>query len=239
MNFNLPAAPHAAALAVIALLLQPGAFAQPAEPPATSLDTVVVKASRSDTLLQEMPLHTTVITQAEIQKSPAQTLDQLLRNVPGLLVPGAPAYTTDPTGQNIKFRGMDKKVLVLVDGMPVLDPFYATIQWFKVPLSSVERVEIVRGGGSSLWGNLAVGGVINIVSKRPTGNDGEASISVGSREHLGRLGEQELRVVRRARASTSRSTASRPTATTTRRPHRGPRSGRDGAARRRAARTSG
>jgi iron complex outermembrane receptor protein len=144
--------------------------------------SIVVSASRSgDTLLQDMPLHTTVIGQADIENSPAQTLDQLLRNVPGLLIPGAPAYTTDPTGQNIKFRGMDKKVLVLVDGIPVLDPFYTTIQWFKVPLSSVERVEIVRGGGSSLWGNLAVGGVINIISKRPSTDDGEVSIRGGSR----------------------------------------------------------
>ncbi len=157
----------------------PFAMAQKSAPPA-QLDTVVVTASRSDTRLQDMPLHTTVITQEEIRQSPAQTLDQLLRNVPGLLVPGAPAYTTDPTGANIKFRGMDKKVLVLVDGVPVLDPFYTTIQWFKVPLSSIERVEVVRGGGSSLWGNLAVGGVINIVSKHPTSNDGEASLSIGS-----------------------------------------------------------
>jgi iron complex outermembrane receptor protein len=148
--------------------------------PAARLDNIVVTASRSSTTLDDMPLHTTVITAKDIQASPAQTLDQLLRNVPGLLVPGAPAYTTDPTGANIKFRGMDKKVLVLVDGVPVLDPFYSTIQWFKVPLSSIARVEVVRGGGSSLWGNLAVGGVINIVSKRPNANDGEASISRGS-----------------------------------------------------------
>ncbi len=142
-------------------------------------ESVVITASRSDTRLQAMPLHTTLITQEDIRNSTAQTLDQLLRNVPGLLVPGAPSYTTDPTGHNIKFRGMDKKVLVLVDGVPVLDPFYTTIQWFKVPLSSVERVEIVRGGGSSLWGNLAVGGVINIVTRRPAGNDGEASLRLG------------------------------------------------------------
>ena len=151
-----------------------------AESSVPALGAVVVSASRSETRLQDMPLHTTVITQEDIQKSPAQTLDQVLRNVPGLLVPGSPFYTTDPTGHNIKFRGMDKKVLVLVDGVPVLDPFYTTIQWFKVPLSSVERVEIIRGGGSSLWGNLAVGGVINIVSKRPSANDGDAKAGIGS-----------------------------------------------------------
>ena len=151
-----------------------------AQTPDKALEAIVVTASRSDTRLDDMPLHTTVITQEDIRNSPAQSLDQVLRNVPGLLVPGSPANVTDPTGQNIKFRGMDKKVLVLVDGIPVHDPFFTTIQWFKVPLSSVERVEVIRGGGSSLWGNLAVGGVINIVSKRPTGGDGEARIAHGS-----------------------------------------------------------
>ena len=147
--------------------------------PDKSLEAIVVTASRSDTRLEDMPLHTTVITQEDIRNSPAQTLDQVLRHVPGLLVPGSPSYVSDPTGQNIKFRGMDKKVLVLVDGIPVHDPFFTTIQWFKVPLGSVDRVEVIRGGGSSLWGNLAVGGVINIVSKRPTSGDGEGQISAG------------------------------------------------------------
>ena len=155
------------------------AQALPAPAAEQTLGAVVVSASRSATKLEDMPLHTTIVTQEDIQKSPSQSLDQMLRNVPGLLVPGSPFYTTDPTGHNIKFRGMDKKVLVLLDGMPIHDPFYTTIQWFKVPLSSVERVEIVRGGGSSLWGNLAVGGVINIVSKRPKAGDGEASIAAG------------------------------------------------------------
>lgn len=146
------------------------------------LEAVVVTASRSETRLEDMPLHTTVLTREDIRNSPAQTLDQVLRNVPGLLIPGAPAYTADPTGQNIKFRGMDKKVLVLVDGIPVHDPFFTTIQWFKLPIGSVERVEIIRGGGSSLWGNLAVGGVINVVTRRPQGSEGEARLSAGSRD---------------------------------------------------------
>ncbi len=161
------------------LAVTPAALAQTGPAADKTLDAVVVTASRAETRLQDMPLHTTVVTQEEIRNSPAQSLDQVLRNVPGLLVPGTPAYTTDPTGHNIKFRGMDKKVLVLVDGIPVHDPFFTTIQWFKIPLNTVERVEIVRGGGSSLWGNLAVGGVINIVSKRPVAGDGEAQISLG------------------------------------------------------------
>jgi outer membrane receptor protein involved in Fe transport len=165
------------ALCVLALL---SVTAGAAELAVSDLDEVVVNATRSDTQLQDMPLHTTVISHEEIENSPATSVDQLLRQVPGLLIPGSPFYATDPTGNNITFRGLNKKVLVLVDGVPLMDPFYTTIQWFRVPLSNIERVEIVRGGGAGLWGNLAVGGVINIVTKRPTENNGDVALMGGS-----------------------------------------------------------
>jgi iron complex outermembrane receptor protein len=152
-----------------------------AQAPAAEIDRIVVTASRSNTTLEEMPLYTTVISREQILASPAQTLDLLLRLVPGINLQGAPYYTTDPTGNQIRMRGTtNSKVLVMLDGIPLLDPFYTTVQWFKVPLSSIERVEVIRGGNSSLWGNLAVAGVVNIVSRKPGAERGEASASYGS-----------------------------------------------------------
>jgi len=146
-----------------------------------NLPQVTVSASRSQARVESMPLNTTIVSQEDIQKSSAQTLDQLLRDVPGLNFTGVPAAQSDPTGHQTKMRGMgNAKVLVLLDGIPIHDPFYLTTQWFKVPLSNVERVEVVRGGNSSLWGNMAVAGVVNIVSKRAANNAGEASVSVGT-----------------------------------------------------------
>lgn len=128
-----------------------------------------------------MPLHTTVISQRDIQESSAQTADQLLRNIPGINLTGVPAALSDPTGHSTKMRGLSTgKVLVLLDGIPVMDPFYQTTQWFKVPLSGIERVEVMRGGSTSLWGSMAVAGVVNIISKRAKDNSGEASVGVGS-----------------------------------------------------------
>jgi len=146
-----------------------------------SLTAVVVSATRASTTLERVPLHATVVSRAEILKSPAQTLDQLLRDIPGMNLPGAPYYTTDPTGQQTKMRGVtNSKVLMLVDGIPVHDPFYSTTQWFKIPLSSIERVEVLRGGSSSLWGNLAVAGVVNIVTRKPIDETAQADISYQS-----------------------------------------------------------
>ena len=151
-------------------------------PDVLELDAITISASRSETRVEEMALHTTVISRDDIESSPAQTLDQLLRNVPGMNFSGVPANQSDPTGHQTRMRGLgNSKVLVLLDGVPIHDPFYMTTQWFKLPLSNIERVEIVRGGNSSLWGNMAVAGVVNVVSKRVKDNAGEAVVSAGSR----------------------------------------------------------
>jgi outer membrane cobalamin receptor len=155
-------------VALASFLMGTGAQAQtvPAADGA-QLAPVTVAASRGQARVEAMPLNTTIVSQADIQKSSAQTLDQLLRDVPGMNFTGVPTPQSDPTGHQTKMRGMgNAKVLVLLDGIPIHDPFYLTTQWFKVPLSTIERVEVVRGGNSSLWGNMAVAGVVNIVSKR-------------------------------------------------------------------------
>ena len=145
------------------------------------LAPVTISASRNQTLLQDMPVHTTVITSEDIQKSPFQSLDELLKTIPGFNFSGAPSYLSDPTGTQTKIRGLgNAKVLVLVDGIPMLDPFYLTTQWFRVPMSNIERVEIIRGGSSSLWGSMAVGGVVNLITKTSKVNSSDVSVSYGS-----------------------------------------------------------
>jgi iron complex outermembrane receptor protein len=152
---------------------------------ARALGAVVISATRSTTPAERVPLHVTVLGATAIQQSPAHTLDQVLRDVSGMNIPGAPYYTTDPTGQQTRMRGVtNSKVLMLVDGVPIHDPFYSTTQWFKVPLSSIYRVEVLRGGASSLWGNLAVAGVVNIITKKPVDNDTQLDLSYQSQNTL-------------------------------------------------------
>ncbi|HUL02387.1 MAG TPA: TonB-dependent receptor [Gemmatimonadales bacterium] len=149
---------------------------------AVTMPPVVVSATRTTTTLEEMPLHATVIAAADLQRAPAQTLDQVLRGVSGMNVAGAPFYTTDPTGHQAKMRGVtsNASVLVLLDGIPIHDPFFSTTQWFKVPLSAIDHVEVVRGGNSSLWGNQAVAGVMNVITKKPVRDGAEFGVTYGS-----------------------------------------------------------
>ena len=151
------------------------------EPKDTKLEKIVVTASRADARFEQMAQYTTIISREEIERSPSQTLDQVLKNIPGMNIGGSPYFNNDPTGQSLKMRGLtNAKVLVLLDGIPVHDPFYSTIQWAKMPLSSIDRVEIIRGGGSALWGNLAVAGVVNVITKKPDNDKAEIGISYGS-----------------------------------------------------------
>ena len=165
------------------LLFQGVVFAQIAPPPDydQKLGDVVINATRSDTPLDQIPLNTTILTKEVLESSPDQTIDQVLKNVPGVFLNDVPYYQKDPTGQSINVRGLGYgRTLVLIDGLPANDAFYGTVQWNLVPMSSIESVEFVRGGVSSLWGNYGMGGVININTKTPKNSSQDVSASYGS-----------------------------------------------------------
>ncbi len=167
------------------LLIVPSAmsWAQIAPPPNydQKLNDMVVNATRSGTPLDEMSLNTTILTKEVLESSPDQTIDQVLKNVPGVFLNDVPYYQKDPTGQSINVRGLGYgRTLVLIDGLPANDAFYGTVQWNLVPMSSIESVEFVRGGVSSLYGNYGMGGVININTKTPKNSSQEVSASYGS-----------------------------------------------------------
>ena len=70
------------------------------------LSDVIVNATRSDTPLDQIPLNTTILTKEVIESSPDQTIDQVLKNVPGVFLNDVPYYQKDPTGQSINVRGL-------------------------------------------------------------------------------------------------------------------------------------
>ena len=168
---------------LILLAVQGRAIAQLAPPSDydQKLSDVIVNATRSGTPLDQMSLNTTILTKEVLESSPDQTIDQVLKNVPGVFLNDVPYYQKDPTGQSINVRGLGYgRTLVLIDGLPANDAFYGTVQWNLVPLSSIESVEFVRGGVSSLYGNYGMGGVININTKTPKNSSQDVSASYGS-----------------------------------------------------------
>lgn len=127
---------------------------------------VVVSATRSEESQRDLPVSTTVITSTQIQQTPVFTVDDLLRSVPGINLPANNSDLLYPTHNTISMRGLGgSRTLVLLDGVPLMDPFGGYVRWSEVPIGAVDRVEITRGGAAGLYGNYAMGGVINIITK--------------------------------------------------------------------------
>ncbi len=151
------------------------------------LEEVVVTATRTDQTLRDIPANVTILDRADIQRSAAQTLDDLLRQVPGFsLFRRSSSVVAHPTTQGVSLRGIgasgSSRTLILLDGMPLNDPFGGWVQWSKVRMESVERIEVLRGGGSHIWGNYALGGVIHIITSRPQKKTVTLSGKLGNRK---------------------------------------------------------
>lgn len=137
-----------------------------AQQPITELPETVVTATRIPTPTERVPAAVTVITRADIEERGYQTLAEALRTVPGMNVValGGPGQQTSAF-----VRGANSNhVLVLLDGVPIHDPSEpnGAFNFGNDLLFDIERIEVVRGPASSLYGSGAIGGVINLVSRR-------------------------------------------------------------------------
>jgi len=143
------------------------------EPETPTLEPVVVSVTRFEQRAEEAPASVTVVTREDIRQSASQTVDDLLRQVPGFsLFRRTSSVVGHPTTQGVSLRGIGpsgtSRALVLVDGIPVNDAFGGWVYWNRMPMLGIDQIEVVRGGGSSVWGNYAVGGVINVLTRKPT-----------------------------------------------------------------------
>jgi outer membrane receptor protein involved in Fe transport len=122
-----------------------------------------------------------VLTPEEVRTSPARTTDDLLREVPGLELPRTSSTVSGPE-EIVSIRGADEgRTLVLLDGVPLNDPWGEWIEWNRAPRFQLDRVEVLEGGGSSLYGNYAMGGVISLFSRPIVDRGYDATASGGSR----------------------------------------------------------
>ena len=160
---------------------------EPVEDPALA-ETIVVTASRAEQELGQVTSSVSVLTGDELRSSPAVTLDDTLRRVPGFsLFRRNSSMVAHPTSQGVSLRGIGpsgvSRTLVLLDGLPLNDPFGGWIYWGRVGRESLERIEVVRGGGSSLWGNSALGGVIHLVTAEPSDPGSSLRLSALGGDH--------------------------------------------------------
>jgi iron complex outermembrane recepter protein len=135
-------------------------------------EEVIVAATRTEQRLGDIPASATVIHSEQIRASSAVVADDVLRQVPTFsLFRRTSSLAAHPTAQGVSLRGIGpsgvSRTLVLIDNIPFNDPFGGWVYWTRVPLMSTDRIEIVDSANSSVYGNYAMGGVINIMTARP------------------------------------------------------------------------
>jgi iron complex outermembrane receptor protein len=139
-----------------------------AEEKEVTLEEVVVTATRYTEEIRKIPGNVTVITKKEIEESTAQNVVDLLTDQVDVVVRD---FYGNGKSASVDVRGFGEtgisNVLVLVDGRRVNNVDLSGVDWTQIPKDQVERIEIVRGSGSVLYGDNATGGVINIITKSP------------------------------------------------------------------------
>lgn len=160
------------------------AWAEAQQQAPTRLDEVVITATRTPHTLKDVPVETVVITDADIEKTNAQNVMDVLKDIPGISVANHDdvfgTYTWRATLQGLPFDS--GYGLVLIDGQRAMGCGQSGgmgeygIGLNQIPVSMIERIEVVKGPGSALYGSDAVTGVINVITKKtpvqPTGSAG-------------------------------------------------------------------
>jgi iron complex outermembrane recepter protein len=186
-----PAVVFRRCLAAVLLVAAVAASAR-AQAPATDLghatledlmNVEITLASRKEQPADTVPAAVYVITRDDIERSGLTTLPELLRLVPGMQV-----ARINSNNWAISIRGFNdlwaNKLLVLVDGRSVYTRVFSGVFWNSqdFPVGDIERIEVIRGPGGSLWGANAVNGVINIITRSAANTKG-ALVSVGGGSH--------------------------------------------------------
>ena len=200
--------------------------------PAAFFEAVNVTSSRTDVPRTDPTVTVTVLSSSELLTSAPLTLDDALKMVPGFtLFRRTSSRTANPTTQGVALRGIggtaQSRSLVLVDGVPLNDAFGGWVYWSKVPQAAIDRVEVQRGSGSDLYGADAVGGVVQLLTLRPTRPTGRALLESRQPRHGPRLAVRRRPHARLA-LQRRRASGSRSTATSRSRPSRIPASRRAG-----------
>ena len=153
--------------------------------PRYKLGRYVVTAARTRQSVDRVAFSTRLIDGDDLRTAPTATLDGALRAIPGFsLFRRSDSFSANPTAQGVSLRGLGpsgaSRSLVLLDGVPLNDPFGGWVLWSQLPRESLAGAEVVRGGGATAWGNAALGGVIQLLTTPVADNSTHLTGSVGS-----------------------------------------------------------
>lgn len=155
------------------------------------VDDYVVTGTRTERDPSKTPIATEVLSKEDLENSGARTLSDVLRQQPGVTID----RELTAAGAGVQLQGLDPKhVLILVNGQPVIGRFGGTVDMDRFLIEDIDRVEIVKGPSSALYGSDAMGGVINIITSGAQGPPitGEIGGSYGSLNEVNTFGSLNL-----------------------------------------------
>ncbi len=161
-------------LAAAATTLGLSAFAEspPADATSHTLDRYVVTATRTPIEIENAPGSLSLVTREQIDLRPASRIGDLLRSQPGIYTSNNVTGQGMPSAQSGRFtlRGIpgSARTLVLLDNLPLNDPYLGNVNWASLFMDEIQRVEVAPGGGSALYGGNAFAGVIHAITREPT-----------------------------------------------------------------------
>lgn len=147
-----------------------------------ALEKIVVTATKTARNPEDVPASITVITKEDIKRQNIQTVDEALRQVPGTFVRRGKGWQDTLASVNLRGFPADgqKRTLVLLDGQDISVGYTNVVRWSSVAVEDIERIEVIRGPFSALYGGTAMGGVINIITKTPKKLEMSANMSYGT-----------------------------------------------------------
>ncbi len=157
--------------------------------PASDVQRIVVSAQataeESDDRVPPVPSSEFSIPLEEIKNSGSLTLDDILRQAPGFsLFRRSGSLSANPTSQGVSMRGIGpsgtSRAAVLLDGIPINDPFGGWVYWTQVPSETIENIQVLNGAASDTFGTGAMGGVVNITSRHEQNAYATLETSYGS-----------------------------------------------------------
>lgn len=145
-----------------------------------TIDEIVVTATRTEKDTLKVPASISVVTAEDIKLHNVKTLSDALAMLPGVYDGRTHGMSESANGITIRGFG-ESNILFLYDGMVMNDGYSGGMNWNAVSVEDVERIEVLRGAASSLYGGKAVGAVVNIIGKNPDKDSVRGYVSYGSR----------------------------------------------------------
>ncbi len=133
------------------------------EPIAIESEQVIITANKYEQNIQELPVSAEVIPSEKLLKKNFTNLEDAMRYVPGV---NMTSYQISIRGSSGYSRGAGTRVLLAYDGIPFYTGDTGEIIWESIPVTQLERIEVIKGASSSLYGSAAIGGVVNVITKK-------------------------------------------------------------------------